>query len=121
MNYRSTRNSALKVTSAHAIAKGLSDEGGLYVPESIPTLTKEEILSLCDKSYADRAFCIFSKLLTDFTPDEIRSCVDGAYNDRNFDSNNIAEITNLNDGRYILELWHGPTCAFKDMALQILP
>ena len=121
MNYRSTRNSALKVTSAHAIAKGLSDEGGLYVPESIPTLTKEEILSLCDKSYADRAFCIFSKLLTDFTPDEIRNCVDGAYNDRNFDSNNIAEITNLKDGRYILELWHGPTCAFKDMALQILP
>lgn len=121
MNYRSTRNSSLKVTSAHAITKGLSDEGGLYVPESIPQLSKEDILALCDKSYADRAFEVFSRLLTDFTPDEIRHCVDSAYNDRNFDSNNIAELAKLIPGTYVLELWHGPTCAFKDMALQILP
>lgn len=121
MNYKSTRNSALKVTSAHAITKGLSDEGGLYIPESIPALTKDEILSLCDKSYADRAFDVFSKLLTDFTAEEIRYCVDGAYNDKNFDSDNIAEISHLVPGTYVLELWHGPTCAFKDMALQILP
>lgn len=121
MNYASTRNSALKVTSAHAIVKGLSDEGGLYVPESIPTLSKEEILALCDKSYVDRAYDVFSKFLTDFTPEELRSCVTSAYNDKNFDTNDIAEITKLKDGRYILELWHGPTCAFKDMALQILP
>ena len=121
MNYRSTRNSSLKVTSAHAITKGLSDEGGLYVPESIPQFSKEDILALCDKSYADRAFEVFSRLLTDFTPDEIRHCVDSAYNDRNFDSNNIAELAKLIPGTYVLELWHGPTCAFKDMALQILP
>ncbi len=121
MNYASTRNSALKTTSAHAIVKGLSDEGGLFVPESIPKLTKEEILALCDKSYVDRAFDVFSKFLTDFTPEELRLCVEGAYNDKNFDTNNIAEIAKLKEGRYILELWHGPTCAFKDMALQILP
>ena len=121
MNYASTRNKSLKTTSAHAIVKGLSDEGGLFVPESIPKLTKDEILALCDKSYVDRAFDVFSKFLTDFTPEELRRCVEGAYNDKNFDTNNIAEIAKLKEGRYILELWHGPTCAFKDMALQILP
>jgi len=121
MNYRSTRNSSLSVTSAHAITKGLSDEGGLYVPESIPTLTKDEILSMCGMSYADRAYEVFRRLLTDFTDDEIRHCVDSAYNDRNFDSDNIAELAKLVPGTYVLELWHGPTCAFKDMALQILP
>ncbi len=121
MNYRSTRNSTLKVTSAHAITKGLSDEGGLFVPESIPQFTKDEILAMCDKSYADRAYDIFSRLLTDFTPEEVRHCVDSAYNDKNFDTDNIAEISHLLTGTYVLELWHGPTCAFKDMALQILP
>lgn len=121
MNYRSTRNSALKVTSAQAITKGLSDEGGLFVPESIPRLTQDEILAMCGRSYADRAYEIFSRLLTDFTPEEVRHCVDSAYNDRNFDTGNIAEISHLLTGTYVLELWHGPTCAFKDMALQILP
>lgn len=121
MNYASTRNSSLKVTSAHAIVKGLSDEGGLYVPESVPALSKEEILSLCDKSYVERAYTAFSKFLTDFTDGELRHCVESAYNTKNFDTDNIAEIAKLKDGKYVLELWHGPTCAFKDMALQILP
>lgn len=121
MNYASTRNSSLKVTSAHAIVKGLSDEGGLYVPESVPALSKEEILSLCGKSYVERAYTVFSKFLTDFTDGELRHCVESAYNTKNFDTDNIAEIAKLKDGKYVLELWHGPTCAFKDMALQILP
>ncbi len=121
MNYASTRNSSLKVSSAHAIVKGLSDEGGLYVPESIPKLSEQEILELCDKSYVDRAYSVFSHFLTDFTDAELRHCVEGAYNTKNFDTDNIAEIAKLKDGKYILELWHGPTCAFKDMALQILP
>lgn len=121
MNYANTRNSSLKVTSAHAIVKGLSDEGGLYVPESVPALSKEEILSLCDKSYVERAYSVFSKFLTDFTDEELRHCVESAYNTKNFDTDNIAEIAKLKDGKYVLELWHGPTCAFKDMALQILP
>lgn len=121
MNYASTRNSSLKVSSANAIVKGLSDEGGLYIPENIPAFTEEEIKSLCTKSYTERAYAVFSKFLTDFTEEELRHCVESAYNDKNFDTNNIAEITKLNGGKYILELWHGPTCAFKDMALQILP
>lgn len=121
MNYASTRNSSLKVSSAHAIVKGLSDEGGLYVPENIPALTEEEITSLCGKSYTERAYAVFSRFLTDFTEEELHHCVESAYNDKNFDTNNISEIAKLKEGRYILELWHGPTCAFKDMALQILP
>lgn len=121
MNYASTRNSSLDTTSAHAIVKGLSDEGGLFVPKKLPKLTKQDILGLCGKSYAERAYEVFSGFLTDFTPEELRNCVNSAYNSGNFDSGNIAEITPLKDGKYILELWHGPTCAFKDMALQILP
>lgn len=121
MYYTSTRNNKLRVTSAQAIAQGISNDGGLFVPCEIPSLTDEEIKSLCDKSYADRAFEIFSKYLTDFTDAEIRYCVDGAYNTKNFDTENIMELACLFDGMYMLELWHGPTCAFKDMALQILP
>ena len=121
MNYRSTRNNNISVTSAKAIAQGLSEEGGLFVPESIPKLTKDDILALCDKSYPQRAFEIFRRYLTDFTDEEINYCVNGAYSSKNFDSENISEISHLLTGTYILELWHGPTCAFKDMALQILP
>lgn len=121
MYYTSTRNSDLRVTSAEAIAQGISNDGGLFVPCEIPSLTQDEILGLCDKSYADRAFAIFSKFLTDFSDVEIRYCVDGAYNTKNFDTENIMELACLFDGIYMLELWHGPTCAFKDMALQILP
>ena len=121
MNYNSTRDRKISVTSAKAIAQGLSEEGGLFVPESIPKLSKEDILGLCDKSYPERAFEIFRRYLTDFTDDEIRYCVNGAYSDKNFDSESISEISHLYSGTYILELWHGPTCAFKDMALQILP
>ena len=121
MNYKSTRDNSISVTSAKAIAQGLSEEGGLFVPENIPALTKDDILSLCDKTYPERAFEIFRRFLTDFTDDEIRYCVNGAYSDKNFDSADISEISHLYSGTYILELWHGPTCAFKDMALQILP
>ena len=120
MNYKSTRNPNITITSAQAIAQGLSHEGGLFVPETLPEITKSDILALCDKSYAERAFDIFKMFLTDFTDEEIRHCVENAYSD-NFDTENIAEISHLLQGTYILELWHGPTCAFKDMALQILP
>ncbi|MBD5116220.1 MAG: threonine synthase [Ruminococcaceae bacterium] len=120
MNYKSTRNPNITITSAQAIAQGLSHEGGLFVPETLPEITKSDILAFCDKSYAERAFDIFKLFLTDFTDEEIRHCVENAYSD-NFDTENIAEISHLLQGTYILELWHGPTCAFKDMALQILP
>ena len=120
MNYKSTRNPAISITSAQAIAQGLSAEGGLFVPESLPKINEDFIKSLCDKSYADRAYEIFKLFLTDFTDEEILFCVQNAYA-CNFDTENIAELSHLLTGTYILELWHGPTCAFKDMALQILP
>lgn len=121
MYYKSTRNSNVNVTSAQAIAQGISSDGGLFVPSEIPSLTLDEIVSLGEKSYSDRARYVFSKFLTDFTDDEIKYCTDSAYNDKAFDSANICEIKELFDGAEMLELWHGPTCAFKDMALQILP
>ncbi|MDE6775512.1 MAG: threonine synthase [Ruminococcus sp.] len=121
MFYNSTRNSSVKVSSAEAITQGISVEGGLFVPDSIPELTPDEIKAIGDMKYADRAACIFSKFLTDFTDAEIHYCTDNAYSMKNFETESIAEIAHLFDGTYMLELWHGPTCAFKDMALQILP
>ncbi|MDE5583525.1 MAG: threonine synthase [Ruminococcus sp.] len=121
MFYNSTRNSTVKVSSAEAITQGISAEGGLFVPESIPEISLDEIKAVGNMSYADRAFFIFSKYLTDFTEAEIHYCTDNAYSTKNFETKSIAEIAHLFDGTYMLELWHGPTCAFKDMALQILP
>lgn len=121
MYYKSTRNSNVKITSAEAIVQGISADGGLFVPSEIPSITMDEVVKLGDMSYAERAAYIFSKYLTDFTEAEIRYCTDNAYSSKNFATDNIAEISHLFDGTYVLELWHGPTCAFKDMALQILP
>lgn len=121
MNYRSTRDSSLAVTSAQAIAQGISNDGGLFIPEAIPQITMEELRALADMSYRERADVVFGKFLTDFTAEEIAYCTGGAYNTKNFDSENIAELTGAFGDAQILELWHGPTCAFKDMALQILP
>ena len=120
MFYKSTRNSS-RVESAAAIAKGISEEGGLFVPESIPALSMDELKSLAGKTYAQRAAYVFSKYLTDFTEAELVYCTESAYSTKNFETENIAEIAHLFEGTYMLELWHGPTCAFKDMALQILP
>lgn len=121
MYYNSTRNSSIKVNSAEAITQGISAEGGLFVPENIPSITLDEIKSIGSMNYADRAAYVFTKYLTDFTEAEIHYCTDNAYNTKNFESESIAELAHLFDGTYMLELWHGPTCAFKDMALQILP
>ncbi len=121
MIYKSTRNVNVNVTAAAAISQGLSSDGGLFVPENLPALSKEKLMEMCDMTYAQRAYEIFRLFLTDFTGDEIRHCVESAYNDKNFATDNIAEISHLLTGTYVLELWHGPTCAFKDMALQILP
>ena len=121
MFYKSTRNSALAVSSAQAISQGISSDGGLFVPETIPSVSLDELKALETKSYSERAAFIFSKYLTDFTEAEIRYCTDNAYSTKNFDTENIAELVPLFEGAYSLELWHGPTCAFKDMALQILP
>ena len=121
MNYQSTRDKTISVTSAEAIKQGLSNEGGLFVPESFPTVTGEEIKSLAKMTYNERAKFILGKFLSDFTDEELAKCVDSAYTKEKFETNTIAPVYKLDDNEYILELWHGPTCAFKDMALQILP
>ena len=121
MYYKSTRNSAVKVDSAQAIAQGISKDGGLFVPSEIPSISLDDIKALGDMDYRARAKFVFSRFLTDFSEAEIAYCVDNAYTAKAFDSDNIAELAHLFDGTYMLELWHGPTCAFKDMALQILP
>lgn len=121
MFYKSTRDSSIRVESAAAIAKGISEEGGLFVPESIPSISMDELKSLAGMNYAQRAAFVFSKYLTDYTDAELRYCTESAYTTKAFDTENIAEIAHLFEGTYMLELWHGPTCAFKDMALQILP
>jgi threonine synthase len=121
MFYKSTRDSSVKVSSAQAITQGLSKEGGLFVPESFYEISKQEIDQLALMNYAQKASIILSKFLTDFSEQEIAYCTENAYKAEKFQSENIAEISHLFDGTYMLELWHGPTCAFKDMALQILP
>ncbi|MBP0964601.1 MAG: threonine synthase [Oscillospiraceae bacterium] len=121
MYYKSTRNSSVKKTAAEAIAQGISEDGGLFIPSEIPSLSLDEIVAMGEMSYAERAAKVFSKYLTDFTDEEIKYCCESAYNDKKFATANISELSHLFEGTYILELWHGPTCAFKDMALQILP
>ena len=120
MNYVSTRNNAVKVESAYAIAHGISTEGGLYVPENIPQLCEKDFSTLSELDYKGKAEFILKKYLTDFTDEEISACVNGAYTG-SFDDEKPAAIAQLGESINILELWHGPTCAFKDLALQLLP
>ncbi len=120
MAYISTRNKAERVTAAGAIAQGISVEGGLFVPESFPELSAADFNEMSKLDYIGRAKFVLSRFLDDFTADEIDYCVKGAYTD-SFDDNRPAPIAKLNDKVNILELWHGPTCAFKDLALQLLP
>ena len=121
MYYYSTRDKKLKLTSAEAIKKGLSEEGGLFVPSELPKITSKDIDDLVGKSYIERANYILKLFLTDFTSAELSKCVSGAYGGGKFSSEKVAPLVKIGDEEYILELWHGPTCAFKDMALQILP
>ncbi len=120
MNYISTRNNKLKATAAEAIANGISKEGGLFVPENIPTLKPSDFDTLAKLDYKGRAKFILKYFLTDFSAEEIDYCVEGAYTG-SFDNEEPAPIAKLGKNINMLELWHGPTCAFKDLALQLLP
>ena len=121
MLYQSTRDSnSNKVPSSFAIKQGLASDGGLFVPECIPTITNEEISELIGKDYPTRAAKILSKFLTDYTYEELLQDCRNAYNNVSFDGG-CAPLAKVKDGLYSLELWHGPTSAFKDMALQIMP
>ena len=120
MKYMSTRNAGIRVDSAQAILQGLSAEGGLFVPESFPALTGEQLVRMADKSYAARAEEILSLYLTDFSHEQLSGCVREAYRPEKF-GGEVTGLTRLGNSDWMLELWHGPTCAFKDMALQLLP
>lgn len=120
MNYISTRDKSVKVTAAAAIAQGISNEGGLFVPDTFPTLTNDDFINLSQMDYKSRAKFILKYFLNDFTDEEIDYCVDGAYTG-SFDNDQPAPISLIGKNANILELWHGPTCAFKDLALQLLP
>lgn len=116
--YRSTRDDSVKVTASQAILKGLAPDGGLFVPEKIPALDKS-LEELSAMSYREVAYEVMKLMLDDFTEEELKACIDKAY-DEKFDTDVIAPLVKA-DGAYYLELFHGATIAFKDMALSILP
>ena len=116
--YKSTRSNSEPVTASWAILKGLADDGGLFVPELIPDLTTS-LEQLSKMSYQDVAYEVMKLFFTDFTEEELKNCINKAY-DAKFDTEEIAPLVKA-DGAYYLELFHGSTIAFKDMALSILP
>ena len=121
MKYISTRTlNSEKIESAQAIKQGLANDGGLFVPDSMPVLSDNDIKTLCEKSYPERAAYILSQFLTDYTYEELLSDCREAYSEKSF-VGGAAPLVNIHDNLYSLELWHGPTAAFKDMALQIMP
>lgn len=109
-----------KVDSAYAIKCGLAADGGLFMPEEIPALSIDELSMLSEKNYNERAAYIIGKFLTDYTYDELLEDAAGAYSYDKFGAS-PAPVRKVDENIYTLELWHGPTCAFKDMALQIMP
>ena len=116
--YGSTRGGETGVTASQAVLKGLANDGGLYVPERIPTLdvTMDELAGM---TYQGTAYAVMKQFLTDYTEEELKYCISCAY-DEKFDTEEIASLAKA-DGMYFLELFHGKTIAFKDMALSILP
>lgn len=117
MKFISTRGGE-SVSGAQAIVKGLSDKGGLFVPEKFPRVSLQEIENMCGQSYPERAATVLCKLLDDYGESELKAACEQAYAKFEGDP---APLVKLDDGVYMLELFHGPTCAFKDMALTLLP
>ena len=121
MKFISTRGaSAEGVTSAYAIKTGLASDGGLFMPESIPEIDLDFIKELSNLTYPERAARVLSLFLTDYEYNELLEDAKAAYSEEKFVPS-PAPVTSIGKNRYMLELWHGPTCAFKDMALQIMP
>lgn len=116
--YHSTRNGEETATASEAILKGLTSDGGLFVPDCIPKL-QAKLEDLTKMSYQEIAYAVMKEFLTDFTEEELKSCIENAY-DSKFDTEEIAPMKKIGDA-YYLELFHGATIAFKDMALSILP
>ena len=120
MKYSSTRGKAENCDSAEAIIKGLAADGGLFVPEEFPQVSLQDVEAMVPLSYEERAVKILSLFLTDSTEEELAGCVGRAYGSGKFDTKRRAPVNSMGDF-HVLELWHGPTSAFKDMALQLLP
>lgn len=116
MRYSSTRDKDKSITASEAIIRGISNEGGLFVPQEFPSINLEKML---DMDYRQIAYEVMSKYLTDFRPEDLKACVGNAYDDK-FTAKEIAPLKKVGED-YFLELYHGPTLAFKDMALSILP
>ncbi len=121
MRYVSTRNKSEHVSSAQAIERGLSVDGGLFVPEVLPRLPKGAIGELRGMNYRQRAVYVMKLFLEDYTVAELTDFTNRAYGPEGFDTPKVAPVRKLDHRTHFLELWHGPTCAFKDMALQMLP
>ncbi len=121
LRYSSSRGKCNGITAAEAIKMGIAPDGGLFVPDYIPSIDKQLLERMTDMPYQARAEEILALYLHDFSAQEITQCVEAAYNARSFDDQRIAPVVRLRNGVFIQELWHGPTCAFKDMALQLLP
>jgi threonine synthase len=120
MNYVSTRQGLTGISASQAIIHGLAPDGGLYVPTEIPQVDAAFIQSLCQLPYRTRAVKILGMFLEEFSQEELEQITAASYG-TNFDDEAIAPLRVLDDNTAVLELWHGPTSAFKDMALQILP
>ena len=119
ITYHSTRNKDITATASEAILNGIAPDGGLYVPDEIPKL-KVSFEALARMDYAHVAYEVMKLFFTDFTEEELMACIKGAYNTDKFDTEEITKLVEA-DGAYYLELFHGRTIAFKDMALSILP
>lgn len=119
MLYSSTRGNDGGRSAAYVIKTGIASDGGLFVPDCIPTINSADIKALCDLGYAGRAAKILGMFLTDYTAEELECAASEAYSESRFGTN-AAPIAKAGDN-HVLELWHGPTSAFKDMALQIMP
>lgn len=118
MYFISTRGGG-RVTGAQAIVQGIADDGGLFVPEHFPAVSRGELESMLEMDYAERTAFVLSKYLDDYNADELLEAIRAAYS--RFEDDDAAPLVRIDDGVFILELFHGPTCAFKDMALTVLP
>ncbi len=120
MHYKSTRGNSSANSSQEAIIKGLADDGGLFVPDNLPKLNNYDLKNMYQMSYTELAYSVLKRILDDYNEIELKRCIDNAYS-TGFDNMGPAPVITLNEKQSVLELWHGPTCAFKDMALRLLP
>ena len=121
MKYYSTRDAAVRMDAAEAIKMGLSRDGGLLTPCEIPQIDRAFLESLVSARYQERAAKVMGLYLTDYTYEELLAFAESAYGPEKFDTDAVAPVRTVDGTTHCLELWHGPTSAFKDMALQMLP